>query len=112
MEWEEFGIHSKEYPSYFEDVVRKNLPKAFVAMYDKNASFHDLYLNSFYIANTGPFLQALSKKGGSTLQLELQSHDHWENILVIYQDVRDLRVDLHPSDEVGLRSPTGFGRCY
>lgn len=105
MEWTE------EYKRNYREVIRDKLPRSFVAMYEKNKWLHDCYLNSLYIANTGPHLQAYSTRGGTTLQLDFCGHDSRRNLLVIYQNVSRLRVSYRESGDISPVSPTGFGSC-
>jgi len=100
-----------EYNRKYYEVIRDKLPRALVAVYEKNEWLHDAFLKSFYIANTGPNLQAYSARGSSTLQLEFCYSNNDPNILLIYQKVSRIQVDYQETDDVSSFPPTGFGCC-
>lgn len=102
-----------EYQKLYSEVIREQLPRSFVKMYEKNNCLHDWYLKSFYVANTGPFLQTYSARGNSTLQIEFATSNNDKNILLIYKNLCkfDVAFDKSENDDVCAQSATGFGRC-
>ena len=105
MQWDD------QYKRKYYEVIRDKLPRALVAVYEKNEWLHDAYLKSFYVANSGPNLHAYSARGSSTLQLEFFSSNGDPHILLIYQNVSRIQVDYQETDDVTFLSPTGFGSC-
>lgn len=99
-----------EYQKIYYDVIKKRLPAPFVAMYEKNNWLHDWYLKNYYIANTGSFIQAYSTAGSSTVQIELCNAGPNKNILLIYKNVLEIKVEFKQSTFKSSTKPTGFGQ--
>ena len=95
----------------FNEEVKKKLTKSFVSMYENANHLHDWYLNNIHVANTGPIIQAYSKRGWSSVQLEFSTSENSDNILLIYKNVSYFKVDYRQTQHIGILSPTGFGRC-
>jgi hypothetical protein len=105
MEW------SNEYQAYYNDVVKRRLSKKFIKIYEKNCALHDRYLRSFYFANTGSKLLTYSKKGLSTIQIQLDTEFDSEDILLMYKNVRMLMINHDETENVSFCALTGIGSC-
>lgn len=99
-----------EYKRLYYDVIQKKLPRSFAAMYEKNNWLHDWYLKNYYIANTGSAIQVYSARGSSTVQMELCNAGPSKNILLMYKNVLELKIEFKKSSFRGGRKPTGFGQ--
>ncbi len=112
MDWEEIAIHSKEYVQYYQDIVRKKLPKGFLKKYEMHQELHDCDLISLNIGNTGLLTRFYSKKGHSTVQLEFTSNNSCDSTLLIYRNVRQITINQPEVPRYNIGHPTNFGECY
>lgn len=94
-----------------DEMVRSKLSQSFLKMYERCNCFHDWYLQSLYLANTGPVLQVYSAQGKSTLQLMFTKSGPEKGVLLSYQNLFCFQVDFEDSGGASILSPTGFGRC-
>ncbi len=84
---------------------------SFLRMLKETASFHDWYLKDIYIANTGKIIHERSKKGYTTIQIEMCTSNHDIGYLLIFTDVKAFNLCMERSQDVSVYSFTSFGRC-
>ena len=86
-------------------------PTAFFQFISKNAYFHDWYIKSLYVANTGKEIVQHSKKGLTTIQIEFCTSNNDISYLLVFIDAHAFHVSMETSSDVSNWSFTNFGRC-
>lgn len=87
-------------------------PASYLRVLKETAYFHDWYLKDIYIANTGKTIHNGSKRGYTTLQIELCTSNNDISYLLIFSDVSAMKILMERSEDVSVYSFTSFGRCY
>lgn len=80
-------------------------------MLKETSSFHDWYLRDIYIANTGKIIHERSKRGYTTIQMEMCTSNYDIGYMLIFTDVKAFNVYMERSQDVSVYAFTGFGRC-
>lgn len=102
MEW------TQEYREKFNNVIKHKLPQNFVTVYERFDWFHDWFLEDFYLASTGRFLQNYSTKRRSTFEIQLYCGDG-KRLLISYINVK--KLDISTLDDPLNRFHPRFDEC-
>ncbi len=84
---------------------------SFLRILKETVSFHDWYLKDIYIANTGKIIHERSKRGYTTIQMEMCASNHDIGYLLIFTDVKVFNLCMERSQDVSVYSFTSFGKC-